>query len=339
MQYKILIVGLAWVGDAVMSQTLFKELNRQYNGQLIIDVLANEWTGNIFSRMKEVNNVIIHPFKHGKLKMMERIKFALKLRHNNYNQAFILPFSWKSAIIPYFAKIKKRTGFIGELRYGLINDIYKLNKTKLPRMIDQFCALANNGKKPEKILLPELMIDKNNQLDLIKKFSFPDDDKLIALCPAAEYGPAKRWPAENYAILANMLIDDGYKVVILGSIKDKLISSKIKGLTKKQEEVIDACGKTTLKDTVDILALVQYVITNDSGLMHIAAAVGSKVIAIYGSSSPIYTPPLSDKAQIVRVPLDCSPCLQKTCRFGHYNCLKFITPEVIFSKISLKENK
>ncbi len=338
MQYKILIVGLAWVGDAVMSQTLFKELNQQYNGQLIIDVLANEWTGNILSRMKEVNNVIIHPFKHGKFQMIERIKISLKLRHNNYNQAFILPFTWKSAIIPYFAKIKKRTGFIGELRYGLINDIYKLDKTKLPKMIDQFCALANKGKKPAKILLPELRVDKNNQLELIKKFNF-NNDKLIALCPAAEYGPAKRWPVENYALVANMLIDNGYKIIILGSVKDKLISSEIKALIKKQEKVVDTCGKTTLMDTVDILALAQYVITNDSGLMHIAAAVGSNVIAIYGSSSPKYTPPLSQKAQIIRVPLDCSPCLQRTCRFGHYNCLKFITPEVVFSKISLEENK
>lgn len=333
MQYKILVVGLAWVGDVVMSQTLFKQLYQQYNGQVIIDVLANEWAGSILSRMKEVNKIIIHPFKHGRLEMGKRIKFAIKLRIENYDQVFVLPFSLKSAIIPYFAKIKKRTGFIGELRYGLINNIYKLDKNKLPMMIDRFCALANNGEKPAKISWPELIIDKNNQLNLIKKFNFNSTAKIIAFCPAAEYGPAKRWPPENYAILANLLIEKGYKIVILGSSKDEAIGSTIVGLINKQEQAIDMCGKTTLTDTIDILALAQYVVTNDSGLMHIAAAVGSRVIAIYGSSSPKYTPPLSDKAQIVRVQLDCSPCFQRTCKFGHYNCLKFITPEVIVSKI------
>ncbi len=200
-------------------------------------------------------------------------------------------------------------------------------------MIDRFCALANNGEKPAKISWPELIIDKNNQLNLIKKFNFNSTAKIIAFCPAAEYGPAKRWPPENYAILANLLIEKGYKIVILGSSKDEAIGSTIVGLINKQEQAIDMCGKTTLTDTIDILALAQYVVTNDSGLMHIAAAVGSRVIAIYGSSSPKYTPPLSDKAQIVRVQLDCSPCFQRTCKFGHYNCLKFITPGVIVSKI------
>jgi heptosyltransferase II len=331
-KHKVLIIAPAWVGDMVMSQTLFKVLKQRYGEKLILDVFANTWAKDILLRMPEVNNVITNPFAHGKLALLERIKLGFKFRHEKYDQVFVLPNSLKSAITPLFSGIKKRTGFVGESRYLILNDIYRLNRHKLPRMIDRFCALDNNGNLPHNIPNPQLTIDKDNQQKLVGKLGIDITKILIAFCPAAEFGPAKRWFPEHFAQLADMLSEDGYQIIILGSNKDTVISSQIIRLTKTQT-IIDACGKTNLVDALDLLGLAKYVITNDSGLMHIASAADTNVIALYGSSSPHFTPPLSACATIIQIPLDCSPCFARICRFGHYNCLRFITPDMVYEKI------
>mgnify|MGYP000558929741 CR=1 FL=1 len=334
MKYKILIIGPAWVGDMVMSQTLLKILVDKYQGQVIIDVIANSWASGFLSRMPEINQVIISTFKHGKLDLLSRIKLGLELKKNNYDQAFILPNSFKSAIVPFFAGIKLRTGFIGEMRYGLINNCYKLDKSKLPLMVDRFCALANNGQKPRHIPKPLLNVNTANQNQLIYKFNLNPNQAIVGFCPAAEYGPAKRWPTEYFAELADKLHEHNYQILILGSNKDILIAeeilAKIKTVTTK---VTNVCGKTSLSDAVDLLNLTKYVVTNDSGLMHIASAVNTQVIVVYGSSSPQFTPPLTNKAKIIQIKLECSPCFERTCKFGHYNCLKLITPNMVLKSI------
>ena len=335
MQYRVLIIGPAWVGDMVMAQTLFKLLKTQHGNSLNLDVFANSWASGLLSRMSEVNQVIHNPFQHGKFELLKRIKVGLNLKKNNYDQVFVLPNSLKSAITPFFAGIKKRTGFIGESRYGLLNDIYKLDKTKLPLMIDRFCALANNGDKPLQIEYPKLSANWDNQIVLFNKFKLNFDLPIVVFCPAAEFGPAKRWLPEHFATLADRLLDQNCQVVILGSNKDIEISNSIINQALHKDHVFDLCGKTNLTDAIDMLAAAKYVVTNDSGLMHIACAVGANVVALYGSSSPSFTPPLSKQASLLQIDLDCSPCFQRTCRFGHYNCLRFITPEMVLEKIKL----
>jgi heptosyltransferase-2 len=332
-KYKVLIIAPAWVGDMVMSQTLFKLLKLKYGECLVLDVFANDWAKDILRRMTEVDNVISNPFVHGKLALIQRIKLGLKFRHEKYDQVFVLPNSLKSAITPLFSGIKKRTGFVGESRYFLLNDIYRLNRHKLPRMIDRFCALDNNGNLPQNIPNPSLIIDKDNQQKLANKLGIDTNKPLLAFCPAAEFGPAKRWFPQHFAQLADILSKDGYQIVILGSSKDTSISGEIIHQARTKT-IIDACGKTNLVDAVDLLGLAKYVVTNDSGLMHIASAVNTNIIAIYGSSSPHFTPPLSAQATIIQIPLDCSPCFARTCRFGHYNCLRFITPYMVYETIT-----
>jgi heptosyltransferase-2 len=328
-KYKILIIAPNWVGDIVMSQTLFKMLKDKYQNNLILDILANDWTEDILKRMPEINNIIISPFKHGKLALIKRIKFGIQLKKNRYDQVFILTNSFKSAIIPFFANIKKRTGFIGEFRYFLINDIYKLDKIKLPRLVDRFCYLMNQGQN--KINIPSLIIDQNNQQILLEKYNLKDKN-LIIFAPGAEYGPAKRWPINNFIDLATLLIEKNYYIIILGSKKDKKFADEI---TQKVNNIniLDLTGSTKLSDTVDIISLAKYTITNDSGLMHIAAATKTKTLAIYGSSSPNYTPPLSKNANIIKIDIECSPCFSRTCKFKHYNCLNFISSEFIMQYI------
>lgn len=331
--YKILVVAPAWVGDMVMSQTLLKALKKQY-ANCQIDVLVNEWAEDVAKRMPEISQVYINPFKHGEFGLAKRIKLGFSLRDNKYDQVFVLPNSLKSALIPFFAGISKRTGFIGEMRYGLLNDAYKLDKIALPLMIDRFCALSNNGKKPNIIEYPEFSIDIKNQKRVLSDLGLNLDKPVVCLCPAAEYGPAKRWPVVHFAKLASSLQEQGYQVWIMGSSKDKEIANEIFTQATTSNNLVDLCGRTNLVDVIDLLACSKVVVSNDSGLMHVACAVNVPVVALYGSSSPNFTPPLSNNAKVIKINIECAPCFERTCKFGHYDCLYKITPESIFKQIS-----
>ena len=330
---KILIVAPSWVGDMVMSQTLLKQLKSKYGGETVIDILVNSWAKDVVKRMPEVNQVHCNPFAHGELGLFKRFWLGRQLASFAYDQVYVLPNSLKSALVPFFARIKERIGFLGEQRYGLLNTYYKLDKNKLPLMIDRFCALANNGQKPAQIDYPNFTADLNNQTNVLKALGLSLEKPVVCLCPAAEYGPAKRWPTEHFAILADLLQTAGYQVWIMGSAKDADIAARIVEDTKLKANLYDLCGKTNLVDVIDLLAAAKVVVSNDSGLMHVACAVNVPVIAIYGSSSPGFTPPLSDKAQIIKLDLECSPCFERTCKFSHYDCLQKIDPEQIFNAI------
>ena len=315
-----------------MSGALYKVLQSTYNHKVDIDVFVNSFASDILYRMREINQVIINPFPHKKLDIMGRISMGRVLRKNKYDEVFILPNSFKSAVTPFFAKIKKRTGFLGEFRYGLLNNWYKLDKIKLPRMVDRFCALSNNGELLSHIPHPTLEIDKHNQKLLIDKFNLADK-KIIAFCPGAEYGLAKRWQVEHFGALSDMLVNNGYHIIILGSKKDAPLGVEIITHATHKSHIINLCGDTTLCDVIDLLALSACAVTNDSGLMHVSAALNIPLVAIYGSSSPDFTPPLSKNAKILQIKLDCSPCFERTCKFGDYNCLRNITPSMVYDVI------
>lgn len=332
--YKILVVAPAWIGDMVMGQTLLKMLKHQHGDLCQIDILVNSWALDVAARMPEVNQVFVNPFNHGEFGLRKRISFGKSLCAQKYDQVFVLPNSWKSALIPAFANIKKRTGFVGEARYGLLNDFYKLDKKSLPLMIDRFCALANGGKKPENIDYPLFSIDLKNQTKALNRLKLSLDKPVICICPAAEYGPAKRWPANYFAKLSDDLQQQGYQVWIMGSNKDVEIGDDIVSLAKIHTTLANLCGKTSLVEAIDLLACAKVVVSNDSGLMHVACAVDVNVIALYGSSSPTFTPPLSHKSKIMQKYIECSPCFQRTCKFGHYKCLTDITPDQVLQQIN-----
>ena len=298
---KILIVGPSWVGDAVMSQTLLKLL-KEKRKSCSIDVLAPSWALPIFKRMKEVNTVIEMPFTHGDIKIKGRRKFASEIKKNNYDQAIILPNSFKSALIPFFADIDIRTGWRGEMRYFLINDLRKLNLEAYPKMIDRFCALAiDPDEELFQINLPYLQTNSQNISKLLFQYSINKGNKILALCPGAEFGPAKRWPTNFFSKVAQHYLDKDWVVLSLGSEKDALISKEIKeNLQGNINNFIDTVGKTKLEDTVDLLSVSSLVLTNDSGLMHIASAVEVPLLALFGPTSPEFTPPLGNKAATLR---------------------------------------
>lgn len=326
---KILIIGPAWVGDMVMAQVLFKFLKSR-NPEIIIDVLAPDWTRPLLDRMPEINTIFSLPFKHGEFNLLKRWKLGRELKNNNYSESIVLPNSWKSAIIPFAANIPKRTGFKGEFRYGVLNNIKILNKKALPLMIQRFAYLALDKTEnlPDRLPKPKLLAQPiETALDTSKK--------IIALCPGAEFGPSKRWPEEYYADIANKLLNQNCEVWLFGSQKDKIITDQINQLTNNQCN--NLAGSTTLAEAIDLLALSSLVITNDSGLMHIAAALDKKIIALYGSTDPNFTPPLSTKAQILSIDLYCRPCFQRECPLKHHRCMKDLTPEFVWEAVNACE--
>ena len=336
MPEKILVLGPAWVGDMVLAQSLFKTLKTN-RPDCIIDVAAPAWTLPLLERMPEVSDKIALPFKHGELAFWQRIKFGKSLKNGGYSQAIILTNSFKSALLPWAAGIPKRTSFLGEMRYGLINDIRPLDKVKLKKTVERFVFLGlhRNQNLPETLPNPQLIINKDNALATLKRLGLAEpNSKILGLCSGAEYGEAKRWPAEYYAEVANEVLKKDWQVWLFGSDKDMPVTTKINHLT--QNKCLDLGGKTKLGEAIDLMSLCNTVVSNDSGLMHIAAALNRKLIGIFGSSDPAHTPPMSPNAVIEYLALDCSPCFKRECPLtggAHLRCLSDVKPQPIVQKI------
>lgn len=325
---KILIVGPAWVGDLVMAQSLFITLKQQMP-DCIIDVMAPAWGQAILARMPQVRRAITLPLGHGEFQLKQRYQFAQSLRPEHYDQAIVLPNSWKSALIPFFAGIPQRTGWRGEMRYGLLNDCRTLDKARYPLMIERFIALAfpKNILLPQPLAKPALIFNPENLNKTLAELNLSNKQRILVLAPGAEFGPAKQWPAQHYAQTAQHYLKLGWQVWILGSAKDQTVAEAIQ--QPCQHQCINLTGKTNLGQAVDLIAQADLVISNDSGLMHIASATARPTVVIYGSSSPGFTPPLADQVRILTLNLDCSPCFQRVCPLGHTNCLNHLQPQQV----------
>jgi len=330
MTKKILVIGPSWVGDSVMAQPLYQRLHERHPG-LELHVFAPSWTLPLLARMPEVARAHLNPFAHGQLRLVERWKVARQLAREKFDQVIVLPNSLKSALIPLMAGIPLRTGFIGESRYGLLNDTRELDENALPMMVERFCALAEPRQHAvsRPIPHPVLQVQAASQATALARLSLATDRPVAAFCPGAEYGPAKRWPARHFAELARQFDAAGYAVWLFGSGKDREISEEIAQLSGGL--AVNLAGNTGLDEAIDLMGLIDIAVCNDSGLMHVAAALGKPLVALYGSSSPDFTPPLSDQAAVVSLNLDCSPCFERTCPLGHTDCLEKLLPERVWS--------
>jgi heptosyltransferase-2 len=330
---KILVIAPAWVGDTVMAQPMFRLLHERH-AHLVLDVLAPPFTLPLLSRMPEVRRGIVARLGHGELKLGERRRIARQLQSEHYAQAIVLPNSLKSALIPLLARIPLRTGFRGEMRYGLLNDLRPLDERALPRMVQRFAALAleRGARLPHTLPPPRLAAHTPSSKKIDLNQILIKDKPLAVFCPGAEYGPAKRWPAKHFGALARKAADNGYQVWLVGSAKDAAIGAEI--VRASAHTCINLCGDTTLEEAIDIIAQAALVVSNDSGLMHVAAALERPLLALYGSSSPAFTPPLSPKARIVKIDIDCSPCFKRECPLGHFNCMRGLTPERVWQHVA-----
>ncbi len=339
----ILIIAPNWIGDAVMTQPLLANLKALYP-ESKIDILASDWVAPIYRACSEVHEVIEAKFEHKKLQWSMRKQLAKKLRAKNYYACFVLPNSFKSALIPWLANIPFRIGYRGELRYGLINiALNNPSKVHRPPMVDHYLALSQllsdhqelNGDHDQ---APKLNISPKAKQSVEAKLGSVTiaADSTYVMCPGAEYGPTKRWPAEHFANLAKTLIKSNLQnhVILLGGKGDHSLAQEIATLANLPDKVLNWCGNTSLDEAIALIGISKAVISNDSGLMHIAAALKTPQVAIFGSSDPAHTPPLSDKAKVLWLALPCSPCHKRECPLGHLKCLKDIFPEQVFATLN-----
>jgi heptosyltransferase II len=313
---KILVIGPAWVGDMVMAQSLFRVLIARNPGATI-DVVAPAWSGPLLARMPEVRRAIVLDAK--------RWRLGRSLRAEAYDQAIILPRSAKSALVPFFSGAKLRTGYRSELRSLLLTDARHPERKRLDQTVKRFVALGLGAGEPLPAPLPNptLRVDERNRAAVLARLGLDTSQPVIALLPGAAYGPAKQWPIGNFAEVAQAVLASGAAVWVLGSSAERELGQLVVDIAG--DRVRNLCGETLLEDTVDLLSVARAAVTNDSGLMHVAAAAGTRVIAVYGSSSPAYTPPLTERATVHYLGLECSPCFQRECPLGHLRCLREIS--------------
>ncbi len=301
---RTLVVAPNWIGDALMAQPLLARLGGT------IDVLAPPWVAPVVRRMPEVAEVIEAPLRHGALQLGERWRLARELKRRGYDRALVLPNSWKSALVPFMAGIPERIGYVGEMRYGLLNSLHKTTKDPMPQ---HYARLGGgNGKaRPLQVSKPEI--------EQAKARHGIEGDYLV-LCPGAEYGPAKRWPYFGELAAAVQM-----PVVLLGSKNDEQAAARIAGK--------NLVGKTSLDDALRLIAGASAVVSNDSGLMHVAAALGRPQVALFGSSSPEHTPPASARARVLWLRVECSPCFERECPLGHFRCMKELGVDQVLSAL------
>ena len=322
---RALIVGPAWVGDMVMAHSLFQLLKARHPDRTL-DLIAPPATLPLAARMPEIADTITLAVPHGRLALRERLRLGRRLRERDYAQAYILPRSYKSALPAWASGAQRRTGYLGEARYGLINDIRREPAGGKLKTVDRFLLL---GLEPGEALptppRPRLIADHEAGRQCAERLGVDTDTPLLALCPGAEYGPAKRWPARHFARLARGYHERGWQVLLLGGPRDREVAHAIHELA--QDACTDLTGRTTLLEAVDLMARADAVVSNDSGLMHVAASLHKPLVAIFGSSDPHHTPPLDDRALTVTLGLPCSPCFARTCPLGHLRCLEDLAPE------------
>jgi heptosyltransferase-2 len=329
---KILVVAPSWVGDAVLSQPLLTLL-KQREPAATIDILGPAWALPIYRRMPEVAATIDSPFGHGQLALGARWRLGRELRARGYDRAYVLPNSFKSALVPRFAAIAQRIGYVGELRQPLLTDARRLDKQALPLMVQRFAALAAAPGEPpaQSLPRPRLQVGAQERTDVMARLGLQARGRVACFCPGAEYGPAKRWPPQHFATLARGLAGLGFDVWLVGSAREGPLGEQV--ARAAEGAATNLCGRTSLDDAAVLLSRADVVVSNDSGLMHVAAALGRPLVALYGSSSPGFTPPLSDAARIVRFEVPCSPCFQRVCPLGHFDCMMKLDPGRVLAEI------
>jgi heptosyltransferase-2 len=338
----ILIIAPNWIGDAVSTQPLLANLKALYPDSKI-DILASHWVAPIYRACSEVHEVIEAKLEHKKLQWNLRKQLAKELEAKNYQACFVLPNSFKSALIPWLANIPFRIGYRGEMRFGLINSaLDNPSKVNRPPIVEHYLALSELLKDDESLpsvpLVPKLNISTSAKQSVENKLQSTNisGDFIYVMCPGAEYGPTKRWPTEHFAVLAQKLITENpsIQIVILGSKSDYVLGQEITSQAKQAGKIHNWCGNTSLDEAIALIGISKAVISNDSGLMHIAAALQTPQVAIFGSSDPAHTPPLSKKAKVIWLNMPCSPCHKRICPLGHLRCLKDILPQQVLATLN-----
>ena len=327
-----LIIAPQWIGDAVMTEPLLRRLHAR-GERLTVGALP--WVAPVYRAMPQVADVIEFPFAHGGLQFKARRSMAKRLA-GQFDKAYVLPNSLKSALLPFLASIPQRIGYLGEARVGLLTHRLKNPKNK-PPMVAFYSALSGeSGLADDR---PEMHMEAAQVEATLRELGL-QRGAYVVFAPGAEFGPAKRWPARHFSELAAKL---DATVVLLGSGKEAALCDEIAAPVNAVQagKCLNLAGKTSLPQALALIAASRSTVSNDSGLMHVAAALGVPQVAIFGSSSPLHTPPLNDKAHVLwlkadpayQPPLDCAPCFARECPLGHTRCLNDIGAERVLQAL------
>ena len=326
---RTLVISPNWIGDAVMAQPLLQLLRRQHP-ERPIDVLAPAWVAPVWRAMLEVDQVIEAPFRHGALQLRERWRFAQQLRQRGYADAYVLPNTLKFALIPWLAGIGVRVGYLGEMRYGLLNVVHRHDKKSPRPMVAFYAALAQSPRAAESsctsVPRPTLSVSAEQIATAETRSGLAPDRPLILFAPGAEFGSAKRWPSAHFAALAATIFQQApqVQIALLGSAKDRMVCDEI---TAAAPRVVNLAGATPLADAIALIARAAAVVSNDSGLLHIASALNRRIVALYGPTDPLHAPPFSDLSRSLYLALECAPCRQRECPLGHHRCMNDLLPD------------
>jgi heptosyltransferase-2 len=334
---RTLVISPNWIGDAVMAQPLLRLL-KQAHPERAIDVLAPPQVVPVWRRIQEADHIMVTPFRHRALQLGERLKTASQLRQRGYHDAYVLPNTLKYALIPWLARIPRRVGYKGEMRYGMVNVMH--HDDMPPRsMVPFYAALAREPELPlpGQLTRPSLIVAGEETEAVAQRLGISLDRPLVAFAPGAEFGIAKRWPPAHYAQLAARVADTvpGVQIVLMGSPNDRETCDLVQAQAGPAAGAIhNLAGQTSLDDAIVLLAQARAVVSNDSGLLHIASALNRPVVALYGSTDPNYAPPLSDMARTVSLRLECSPCRQRECPLGHHDCMNKMSVDRVWSDLA-----
>ncbi|MCB9958216.1 MAG: lipopolysaccharide heptosyltransferase II [Rhodospirillaceae bacterium] len=329
---RILVVAPAWVGDMVMAHSLIQVL-RADRPAARITLLAPPATLPLAAFMAEVDAGMVQPVGRGRLGLAERWRLGRSLRAARHDWAILLPNSLKSALAPWWAGIQRRTGYRREGRSVLLTDPRRLDKQRLPRTVDRFVALGRPANAaPGAVPWPRLTVPPGAAEDALASLALAAPaEPLLVLCPGAEYGPAKRWPPASFAaVAAHHRRVTGGDVWVLGGPGDRETADAV---AHAVPGALSLAGRTSLAQAVALMSLAHAVVTNDSGLMHVAAALDRPLVGVFGSSSPEMTPPLSQRARVVSLGLACSPCFERVCPLGHTDCLNRLDPQRVIAAL------
>ena len=320
----------------VMAQCLLQTLKSREDNPAIT-LAAPAVTARLAHRMPEVGKIIETPFQHGRLQLADRWRIGRSLRGHRFDQAIILPGSLKAALLPFFAKAAVRTGYRGEPRWGLINDPRTRPSTKDDPMAARFVqlAFAADAAAVSTYPYPRLVNYPQNVARIFQSIGRNvTSAPIIALCPGAEFGPAKRWPEAHFVAVADHFLQQGWQIWLLGGQSDQAVARNIVRTSSDPEQCVDLTGKTSIEDVIDLLAHARAAVSNDSGLMHVAAATGTPIVGIFGSSSELHPPPLGRLTDAVSQTLDCRPCFARKCPLGHTQCLETLGPDRVIASLS-----
>jgi heptosyltransferase-2 len=320
-----------WIGDFVRCHTVVQLLKARWPDRPI-DVLTPPLNAPLLDYMPGVRQGIVADLRHNRLDLFRHPQLASRLRAEAYGTALIMSRKWKAAWAPFIAGIPERVGFIGEARYVLLND-KRWGEHKLPRQIDQCAVLALPPDAP----LPDTWPEPRLHVPLADTTAWKARRGLagprsIALAPGA-VGPSKRWPASYYAEVAQALIAQGWIVWVVGGPNETPIAREI--VTAAGPQAHDVTGHD-LREGILALAAADFVLSNDSGLLHVAAAIGTPTAGIFGPTSPQLWAPLNPLAATIEThtEVSCRPCHEPTCRFGHHRCMRDISAAQVLDIIT-----